>query len=382
MKTTDGGVLEQGAMSKVELVGSDRIRKTYFEYTSLLHKPYLFTSSNKIYLFERCSEHEAHEQLAKNLPESIPEIYSYNEKKYEGDGSDLTPLMKKLMKRDKVSINELNVCETVMKYLNYEQLDHIAYEYITDKMKAVNLLVLYFSTLLNMIQKAHVQPNDFHAGNMLTVLNSDKSNIEKLYVIDYGWYQRFKLIDTITDNEINYGYKLDTTNSYNTINDIINDGGNEVINYRVVKVNLRTGEKKLITPEVNFELTQYDAEMLLLDILTCEFKRISVYRCFHLMFGLVYGEHIIDLFTEALNKLNCSKRFIDSIRDILTNARLESSIRDSLCNWLDMPSKSICQSHRLITLLTTNEKELKEMTVKFAGEEEKIQKMTPDELFE
>ena len=142
-----GGELEQGEMSKVEILDDNKIKKSYFEPTTFYHKPYIFTSSNKVYLFERCSEHEAHEQLVNHLPNDFPKIYSYKEKKWNGE--EITGLFAKLMKRDNIKNEDLNVCEVIMEFLPYEQLDHIVYNIVQNERDAIDMMKIYFTKLLN-----------------------------------------------------------------------------------------------------------------------------------------------------------------------------------------------------------------------------------------
>ena len=209
---------------------------------------------------------------------------------------------------------------------------------IHDEQDAVNMMKIYFRKLLNMIKIAHIQPNDFHSGNMLAKVNN-KNKIDDLFIIDYGWYQRFKLVDELSEQSVNMGYKLDTRTN------------------EVFKVNLKTGERQLIQPKDEFTLTDYDAEMLLMDILSFDLKRITVYRCFHLLLQLMFGGKIVDIYMKALNELKCSERFIRLVNDVLTNARMEMSIRNSLMGWLDMSRGDSCQTHRLLTLMKTNKAE-------------------------
>ena len=354
-----GGELEQGEMSRVELVGEDEIKKSYFEPTTSYHKPYLFTSSNKVYLFERCSEHEAHEQLLKYLPSEYPKIYSYKEKKWSGEKVD--GYLAKLMNKTGIKNEDLNVCEVIMEFLPFEQLDHIVYDAVKNERDAIDMMKIYFRKLLNMIKLAHIQPNDFHSGNMLAKLN-EAHKLEDLFIIDYGWYQRFQLVDELNERSINTGYKLDVKSG------------------EVFKIDLKTGEKQSIQPTSEFTLSDYDAEMLLMDILSFEFKRITVYRCFHLLLQLMFGGKVIDIYTKALNELNCSERFCRLVNDALSNSRMEASMRNSLMGWLDMSRYDCCQTHRLLTLMRTNKGEMEAMVNKFKCDEEAIKKMTKDEL--
>lgn len=358
-----GGELEQGAMSKVELIDEHKIKKTYFEPTTQFHKPYLFVSSNKVYLFERCTEHEAHEQLVKYLPNEYPKIFSYTEKKWNGE--EIGSLLAKMMKRDGVKNEDLNTCEVVMEYLPYEQLDHVIYDVVKNERDAINMMKIYFKKLLNMIKVAHVQPNDFHTGNMLAKVSNDGNNkLEDLFVIDYGWYQRFKLVDVLNEKSVGIGYGLDVKNG------------------EVFKVDVKSGERKAVKVMNEFELNDYDAEMLLMDILSFELKRISVYRCFHLTLQLMFGGRIIDIYRTALKELNCSERFCKLVNDALSNSRIEMSVRSSLVNWLDACRSDCCQTHRLLTMLKVDKDGLDSLVSRFRTEEEKIRKMNNDELFE
>ena len=356
-----GGELEQGAMSHVEIVDG-KIRKDYIEPTTLYHKPYLFTSSDKLYLFERCSEHEAHEQLVQHLPNDYPKIYSYKEKGYEGEQL-VTSTMEKLFKRDGIKMEDVKVCSVLMELLPYEQLDHIMLDKVRTIDDAINLMTLWFKRLLDIIRYAHLQPNDVHSGNMLAKINERTDKIEQIYVIDYAFYQRFQLVDIINSDSVNYGYKLDLKTR------------------AVSKVNISTGETVILTPTCEFELSQYDAEMLLMDMLAFEIKRISVYRCFHLMIQILFGGEVVNIWVQAMKRLNCSQRFIETICSCLTNCRFEMSRMSTLRYWLDAPRSDTCQIRKLLNLSLSNKQEYSKICDKFEPDKDKIKKMNKQELF-
>ena len=338
-----------------------KIRKSYLEDRSNTNVPYLFTASNKVYLFEHVSEHEAHKLLCQHFPDQYPKIYEYSEKRYLDIPEAERPNLPEFLVHTKAKPENLVYCTVTMEFIKYPTLRDIFNETIHQSTKAaIRLLKLWFKNQLDMIREAHIQPNDCHVGNMLSNFPDD------FVFIDYGFYQKFTIIDEIpTDRSIDddIGYNLDPKTN------------------EISKINIRTNEVTKLTKRDHIKLSNHDVEMLLLDILRFELSR-SLYQSLHNSLYLLFPTRLDEIYTKAMTELNLSTRFQRDIMVAIHNGRINRDVVYSVNNWLGGGNKQHVPIHRMLTFMRTNPDEFEALNHKWNDEQiAKIRKMSVDEFF-
>ena len=351
-----------GVMGTVELVDNNtKIKKTYIEIREITNIPSLLTIGDKVYTYTSITEHEAHETLYKHFPDKYPKIYEYKETKYLDLPEAERPRINKVCQNFGGNEHNIYICVVVMDFVNKPNLRDVLTEQLQTPQQAINFLKLWFKNLLDMVKVCHIQPNDFHAANILTDLPND------ILFIDYGWYRKFEPIDEIDSNN-NYhyiGWKIDPTTK------------------QITKKSVITGHEELFKPK-QITMTDEDAELMLFDIMRYELKR-SLYNSIHNVIYLLFQDQMIDLFKQAMKELKLGQKFQSLVLSSLTNGRLFKSIYDSVENWLGFKDNNHVSIHRILRCKMTEPDKYLEYERKWTIDYHlipEIKKLSKNELFE
>lgn len=324
-------VLIEGAFGHLELLDNEtKLKKTYLEDRKKLNIPRLVSASDKIYKVFHPTEHETHTILSKALPNIIPKIYSYKEIKYTDIPETDRPPIPEILIHQKAKINDLYSCEVIMDFIKYPNMSTVVFSQLYDnRNNAVQLVKLWFKNILDMIRIAHVIPADFHTGNILCDLPKN------IYFIDYAYYDYFTLVANVDDSLIDYGIKIDiktgqlTKTKLNTSNELITEP---------------------ITDTKDFEISQYDAEMLLIPNLIKDMNR-NIFKCVQQVIWSMFVNEFIGIYKQAMNELKISSKLQDIVISLLTRPAMVQSIQNSLTNWMNGGSSSNSPSHSILTYM-------------------------------
>lgn len=343
-----------GVFGSIELLENNtKLKKTYIEDTERRGAKELMTISDKVIIIEPVSEHQAHEYLHSSMPTDYPKIYSYKETDYLSIPESERPPIPHILKNLKAKSEYLKVCEVVMDFINKPVLrDVITQQIGHNRSNAIKFLKSWFNRLLDMVQHAHILPNDFHIANILSSAPDDVN------FIDYAFYSHFEVIDTITDYDI--GYKL-TPNTY-----------------EVSKYNIKTLEPLELKTST---FTRHDAELMFYDILRYELKRVSVYNCVHNSIWLLFQDETIDIFKDAMTQLKLSQEFQRLVIVSLTNGYYTKCMYESIYNWLGGGNIRHVSIHRILSFKMLNPKEYNVIEQKWESViKSELKKLSADEL--
>ena len=347
----------EGVFGKIKLLDNNtKLQKSYIEDRSGMNIPFLFSASNKIYLYENITEHQAHEALSKHFPSEYPKIYSYKETKYTDIPEKERPQIPEFLTKRGTNIDNLYYCVTVMEFVKFPTLRDVWCETINqDPKSAINFLKIWLKKQLDMIRYAHIQPNDCHLGNILSNLPED------FVFIDYGFYGRFTLIDEIAETDFDYGYKMDQKTK------------------TVHKVNIQTNEVTELTKRDHIKLNDHDVEMILLDILRYELSR-SIYPCVHTALYLLFPDKFVDIFKSAMTELRLSSYFQHEVVCGLINGRINRNVVYTIANWLGGGNRHYVPIHRILTFKALHPDEYLELEKKWTEKMKELKKINTDDF--
>lgn len=400
----------EGCFGDIEIItidGKEYVKKVYQENRTRMHQPEFFVASNKLFLFENITEHEAHEALLKF--DTTPKIYSYNEVRWlDIEESKRPKLNERLGFPDKkVDPEKVYVCTVVMELVKKPNLsERFEEELIGNRENCLKLVKLWFKNFIDTVQKLHVLSSDRHAGNMLSDLENNK-----IIQIDYGFYFKIRLIDELSDEDIINGNSLynivydgmKTGESNESVNSRTHEEGNEKMknssrtqqsstsyqpipissdSFKIFKGKISTKKKQQIYPTDNFNLTQYDAEMILAQWVKYEFWNGAQLRNISAAIAISFRNDYINIFEQAMNELNFNIRTKREILNYLLNPVLTKSINMSVDCWLGTKSTHTTDNHYLLTLDALDPNLIQALHDKTKDEIKKFSKMENEEIEE
>lgn len=283
-----------------------RLTKTYVEYRGETNSPHIEVVGKNVYLINWLSEHNSHERCLKALPDTFPHIYNYHEQNYLSmPEHQRPPIPEPIRHRDP---STLMLCTTEMDYLPYANLsDNMDSIFTPTNIETVtDILRQWFTLQLSIIKHAHVLPWDLHTGNLL--YDTYKC---KLYVINYGFYEFFNLIERDVNPITSIVYRFDPVKDKRTI---LKDETN-------------------INTQTAFTLSNEEVENLFMTRLPW-FANFRNTTKLHYIITAVYGiNKCVDLHTQIMRELNFSTNSIDLIREVILNGQQFFPIMKSLKNW-------------------------------------------------
>lgn len=325
--------MSEGAFSNVTINSkTNRLIKTYVENRGETDSPYLSLIGNNAYAINWFTENDSHNRMLKTLPEEVPKIYSYEEKKYLDEEESKRPPIPEPLKHRKPE--NLMICRVEMEYLPFKSLNKQLNDIFSDgDMNEIkNILKQWFEKQLQIIQFGHMLPFDTSLENMLY----DRQN-KKIYFIDYAFYEFFNLIERIDP---------ETTKTKTSIYwfDPVED------KHSIFKHEFAKDEVKMSVKD-DFVLTDdetRDLFMFRLMWFTTHRQEAKFHFSIINKFGL---KTCVKLHSDVMNELGFKPSHINLLIETLKNSQEFFKTKQSVRNWLGGPYGRICSTHKLFTYM-------------------------------